>query len=857
MRIDGGFFINDFINKNLRQYTIPVYQRNYEWSSEQCEKLFGDIIQAYKQDRHHFTGSVVYEKFREENKIETYLIIDGQQRLTTIYILLKALADNGKNEGEKEAISSVLFNNDVFKRYQIDESSKLKLKPIKSDNQQLLLLMSGKISEMDKSSGIYKNYALFCKLIQKAFESDPDLNAERIYYGIGKLTCAMIKLEDEEKGKEQEIFERINSTGVPLSLADKIRNYVLMTDVDQERLYEEYWLKTEQLLTKDQIAGFFLDFLNLKLDGFTKENEAYDNFKLLFEQNKYTNESMLAEIYHRAKQYHVFLNGDTNLGEGAHNALIGLRKLNQSTVYLFLFNVFDDYEKGVIDNDELTKVLNFLLRYSIRRLICEIGSNSLRGLYKTLYTRVFARPENKEHYYDAIVSFLTQLTSKDAIPTDEEFTLALKEKNLYRKNALCKYLLVAIENQGKGKVEIDQLSIEHILPQNKNLPKAWRDMLGEDWEYIQSKYLHTLGNLTLTAYNSEYSDRPFDEKKYMLENPEKPNHIKVLYNDVVDQAVWNEETIQRRAGNLCKIILKLFAIEKPEYAVDFSDPRYREYTAANPGEATYKTVNYYELLGERVNIDSFAGMVKSLALKLYEYDNTVIEGMAQRSDCFEGWMYPFCSYDLSKVKNGQELKAGTGIYLSTGFSAHDCVSIIRNLLRRYDLDVNEDFVYSARPNNVPEDKISRLEIAKGWCEQRCSNGEIGFKRENSQQRYVRFTTKYLDSIIPESPSVLSPWKTPNFYFYEITNFKNEFFIQLYFYCKNLSDEMRTAYTHLADILDMGELKKGYMLFFKSKAFPNEESDNEQTVLSQLDALFEEVKAFEEDVKSKWEGWKNG
>ena len=220
-------------------------------------------------------------------------------------------------------------------------------------------------------------------------------------------------------------------------------------------------------------------------------------------------------------------------------------------------------------------------------------------------------------------------------------------------------------------------------------------------------------------------------------------------------------------------------------------------------------------------------------------------------------MYPFCSYDLAKVKNGQELKAGTGIYLSTGFSAHDCVSIIRNLLRRYDLDVNEDFVYSARPNNVPEDKISRLEIAKGWCEQKCSNGEIGFKRENSQQRYVRFTTKYLDSIIPESPSVLSPWKTPNFYFYEITNFKNEFFIQLYFYCKNLSDEMRAAYTHLANILDMGELKKGYMLFFKSKAFQNEESDNEQTVLKQLDALFEEVKAFEEDVKSKWEGRKNG
>ena len=857
MKIDKGSFINDFIDKNLRQYSIPVYQRNYEWSAEQCEKLFEDILNAHRLDRYHFTGSVVYSLLKTENKIDYYVIIDGQQRLTTIYILLKALIDVAETDHEKETLLSLMFNEDKFKKYNIDDSSKLKLKPIKSDNQQLMLLMTDHVDKMDKSSGIFKNYDLFCKLIRQALTDDTSLSIEKIYDGIEHLTCATIKLEDEEKGKEQEIFERINSTGVPLNLADKIRNFVLMTDVDQDRLYEDYWLQVETMLSKDQLASFFLDFLNLKLDGFTRENEAYDNFKLLFEQNKYSNESMLAEIYHYAKQYQVFLNGDKSLGESAHNALSGLRKLNQSTVYLFLFRVFDDYENGVIDNDELTKVLNFLLRYSIRRLICEIGSNSLRGLYKTLYSRVFSREDNKEHYYDAIVSFLSQLTSKDAIPTDEEFTLALKEKNLYRKNALCKYLLVAIENQGKGKVEIDQLSIEHILPQNKNLPKAWKDMLGEDWELIQNKYLHTLGNLTLTAYNSEYSDRPFDEKKTMLENPEIPNHIKVLYNDVVDQEVWNEAAIQRRATNLCAIILKLFAIEKPEYAVDFSDPRYREYTVVNPRDATYKMVNYYELLGERVNIDSFAGMVKSLALKLYEYDNSVIEGMAQRNDCFEGWMYPFCSYDIEKVKNGQELKKSSGIYMSTGFSAHDCICIIRHLLKRYDLDIAEDFVYSARPTISQEDKISRFEIAKSWCEQKSVDGEIGFKRENSAHRYVRFTTKNLDSIIPESPDTLSPWKTSNFYFYEITNYKNEFFIQLYFYCKNITGDMRKAYTRLAEILSKGELKKGYMLFFKSTPFANADDDNEETILGQLDMMYAEVKAFEEEILGKWAESTNG
>ena len=236
MQINKGGFINDFIGKNLRQYSIPVYQRNYEWSAEQCEKLFEDILQAYRLDRYHFTGSVVYARLKTENVIDYYVIIDGQQRLTTIYILLKALIDVAETEQEKSELQSHLFNTDKFRKYGIDESSKLKLKPIKSDNEQLRLLVEDHTDRMDKASGIYKNYDLFCKLIRKALDEDNDLSIEKIYYGIEMLTCAMIKLDDDEKGKEQEIFERINSTGVPLSLADKIRNFVLMTEVEQERL---------------------------------------------------------------------------------------------------------------------------------------------------------------------------------------------------------------------------------------------------------------------------------------------------------------------------------------------------------------------------------------------------------------------------------------------------------------------------------------------------------------------------------------------------------------------------------------------------------------------------------------------
>lgn len=696
MKIDKGSFINDFIDKNLRQYSIPVYQRNYEWSAEQCEKLFEDILQAHELDRFHFTGSVVYSLLKNENKIDYYVIIDGQQRLTTIYILIKALIDVAETDSEKETLTSVLFNVDKFKKYNIDDSSKLKLKPIKSDNKQLLYLMANQIDKMDKSSGIYKNYDLFCRLIRDALEEDENLTIERIYDGIEHLSCAMIKLEEEEKGKEQEIFERINSTGVPLNLADKIRNFVLMTEVDQDRLYEEYWLVMEQLLGNDHLSDFFLDYLNFKLDGFTREKEAYDNFKILFKEESYTNETMLEELLHYAKQYDIFLNGSKNLSKDINKALSGLRKLKQTTVYLFLFDVFDDFEDDIIDENELSEVLHLLLNYSIRRLICEVGSNSLRGLYKTLYGRAFNREENKKHYYDSIVSFLTQLTSKDAIPSDEIFVLALKERNLYRKNALCKYLLAAIENQGKEKIETDSLSIEHIMPQNKNLSKSWQNMLGENWEQVHDRYLHTLGNLTLTGYNSELGDKPFDVKKDMLENPENPTHITILYTDVLDKEEWNENTIIERAKRLTKTILKLFPIKPAETVIDFSDPRYQEYKATDPKNATYKYVNYYELLGERVTIDSFAAMVRSVALKLYDLDSSVIKKMAKNSESFNGWIVPAFSYDVDKIKGDYELKKGTGIYISTGYSAADCIWFIRDLLKRYDLDLEEDFVYSAR-----------------------------------------------------------------------------------------------------------------------------------------------------------------
>lgn len=696
MKIEPGRIINDFIEPNKRQYLIPVYQRNYEWSKEQCEKLFVDIVLASEKDHTHFCGSVVYASLKEERNIKYYVIIDGQQRMTTIYLMIKALYDLAQTDKDKEVMKEALENKDRYDEYGIDIASKLKLKPIKSDNNQLMLLMENKFDKIDKSSGIWHNYELFCELIKE--KQERDMGVKDIYRGLEKLICAKILLEEDDN--PQEIFERINSTGLPLSLADKIRNFVLMTDADQEKLYEDYWLETELKVGKQHMTEFFLDYLNFKTDGFSKEQDAYDDFKKLFKEEQYTNESMLKELHHYAQFYHAFLYDDTTYGKSINTELQSLRRLKQTTVFTFLFNVFDDLTNNVIDETTTAEVLKVLLNYSVRRMICEVASNSLRGLYKTLYSRVYNRPENKDHYVDALISFLNQLTTRDAFIGDEYFVQSLKQNNLYRKNALCKFLLTEVENQGKERIVTDNLTIEHIMPQNKNLSSAWQTMLGENWNSDRDRLLHTLGNLTLTGYNSELGDKPFEEKKELLE---QNTHAVHLYFDIKNCDSWNASTIETRAEHLAKNIVELFPMVKAETLITFNDPNNHEYTCENPDQATYKTPSYYVLQGERIKVFNFADMLRSIINRLYLIDPTIIEDWAvHNTKVVNGWTRVFVSYDKSIVGDSEYKIKNTDIYINRyGLSASDTVYAIKKLLESYDIDLT-DFVYSARSNTQPD-----------------------------------------------------------------------------------------------------------------------------------------------------------
>lgn len=689
MKINPGRIMNSFIEVNKRQYAIPVYQRNYTWAKDQCEKLFSDIISASKKDVDHFCGSIIYSLVKVEKSINYYIIIDGQQRMTTIYLLLKALITEAPTKQEKENVRKMVINTDAWDPYSIDQASKLKLKPIKSDNNQLLLIMDDKFDEVDKDSDIWKNYDLFCHLVREKL--DEGVTIHQIYYGIEKLICVDIQLDDQDNA--QEIFERINSTGVPLSLSDKIRNFILMVDADQERLYEEYWLSIEKLVDKDNLTSFFLSYLNLKVDGFPKENDAYDRFKQLFKEDEFTNESMLAELHHYAKLYHLFTCGDKRYSLEVNKYLRELQLLKQTTLFTFLYRVFDDFEANVFDEKELCKILKMLLHYSVRRIVCEVGSNSLRGLYKTLYTRVFNKEENKEHYYDSIVSFMNQLTSKDAIPTDEEFISSLKQKNIYRKSVVCKYILDAVENQGKEEVNTKSMTIEHVMPQNKNMSTSWQKMLGEDWERVKDTYLHTLGNLTLTGYNSELSDSSYAEKKQEFFDTDATK-IKTLNKEIFENDIWNETIIVERANRLSSIINKLFTIEESGVVVDYSDPRFKIYSCDNCDIATGKTPNYFIFNGEKIICDTWAEMLKIVINRLYNQDPTIIQSMALEEDTLYDAMYPFFTYDSKKLPKSEHIR-DTKIYHRAGFSAATIIFIIKKLMNRYEIEY-KDFEYSAK-----------------------------------------------------------------------------------------------------------------------------------------------------------------
>ncbi|UTI52411.1 DUF262 domain-containing HNH endonuclease family protein [Fusobacterium polymorphum] len=658
--------IRDLIGKSRRIFKIPVYQRNYDWKNTQCKKLFEDILKAYDKDKDHFMGTMVYLKITDSSQLEEVLIIDGQQRITSVYILLKALYDYAKKEENyklEDIIKDYLFNK------KCEENQKLKLKPIKSDNEQLNYLMKNELEELSKESNIYQNYILFDNLIEEALSKNYTI--EDILEGIEKLEVVEIVLDNSQGDEAQIIFESINSTGLELSVADLIRNYLLMDDKKQEFLFEEYWLKIEKMIGYDNLEEFFLHFLNSKLSDVISLKNIYQKFKIYYEKNFKNHEEILLLLKKYAYYYSAFIGKNEKYSVEINECLNSFSMINQTTIYPFLLLLFDDFESKKINEKEMIKILKFLLSYTVRRIICEIPSNSLRGIYKSLYNRTIK--SNQKDYYYKIVRFFEKIKTRDKIISDKEFKQALIYKPLYKK-PICKFILSTIENSTKEKIDILNLTIEHILPQKEN-SVVWKEEIGKNYKEVYELYLHTLGNLTITGLNSELGTKPFLEKKKIISENSKAN---ILNNLILKSNTWNEETIVKRAEFLANKILKIFEYDKVE--IELNNNEEEIYNLDSEINVTNTKPQSFTFRGEKINVKSYSEMLEKFLELVYDLDSKILTKLAKNDFSLPQARNTYITYNKEKLRKARELSK-TGIFFETNLNSVLIIYFIKQIIQ--------------------------------------------------------------------------------------------------------------------------------------------------------------------------------
>lgn len=678
MKANRMWLFSDVLEKNKRVFKVPVYQRNYDWDNIQCEKLYQDIIKSNEKNCQHFTGTIVYiDDVNGGSGLNEVLIIDGQQRITTMYILLKALYDASKNISIRveSEIEEVMFNRHC------EEIYKVKLKPVKTDNEQLTLLIKDKIDEMNRNSNVYKNYVIFKKLIEESLSKGLEIND--ILNGIKKLEIVEIIIDKLQGDEPQKIFESINSTGLELSLADLIRNYLLMDDVKQEKLYEEYWLEIEKNVGYRNLGDFFINYLNSQISGSVNSKNAYRLFKEHCENNNLSHEDVLISLKRTSKYYGAFIGENNCYSSSVMEYLNAFNTIKQTTVIPLIFRIFDDYENKHINEEVLCKLLSYLLTYFVRTNACEINKNMAKFM-KSLYSRVIDGSDY-DNYFEKVAIFLNDIRANDRMPTDKEFKEALIYKPLYKKN-ICKYLLSVIENSTKEHIDVSNLTIEHILPQKENAA-VWKKEVGENYSSVYEQYLHTLGNLTITGHNSELGTKSFAEKKRIIRDNSKAN---ILNKNVLSADSWNEKSILKRAESLADILVHEF--EYIELHSDNSEDTELSFNVNSEVDFANTKPSEFVFVGEHTKVNSWADLLAKTMSTAFDLDSDTIDDLAKTNYSIPNATRIYISNDERKFRKPKQID-NSGIYYEANLSANNIISFIKDLLEKMQLDV-DDFSFS-------------------------------------------------------------------------------------------------------------------------------------------------------------------
>ena len=601
--------------KNAPQMVIPIYQRTYSWGERECAQLWTDVLRAGRipELTSHFVGSVVYVKDGQYSvsSQSPLLVIDGQQRLTTLSLLLEALARHLGDEEPIEGFSAKKIRSYYLQNPLESGDRQFKLVLTQTDKDSLLALVQQREIPQEHSIRLISNF--------EYFEQQLDLLTEPIEVlcaGINKLMIVDISL-NRDHDNPQLIFESMNSTGKVLGQADLIRNFILMglDPETQTDLYLRYWRPMEiefgQEAYGSHFDGFMRHFLAVKTGEVAKIGDAYDAFKAYSRRSDVAEagiEQLVSEIRKFATFYcRMALSKESN--KQLAEAFQDIRELRVQPIYPFLLRVYEDYEAGAITADQFEEVVRLAESYVFRRVVCAIPTNSLTRTFAGLHRSI-----EVGEYLESTKAAMMLLPGYRRFPRDEEFLKDLRTRDLYN-NSRKSYWFRRVENHGrKERVSIDEYSIEHIMPQNEKVSEQWQAELGPDWKRIHETKLHVVGNLTLTAYNSEYSDRAFVAKRDM-DNGFASSPLN-LNKGLGQVSTWNEDAIDKRTGELAQTATHVW--KQPSITAEQIE-KYREVKA--PKGSNY-TIADHDRLGEgtvtRALFDEFRTQVLALDDCVYE-----------------------------------------------------------------------------------------------------------------------------------------------------------------------------------------------------------------------------------------------
>lgn len=682
-------WLMNFMEGKGNRFIIPVYQRSYDWKQEHCRQLYDDLIKVVRQNRpSHFFGSIVCAV--EGNGARTnYNIIDGQQRLTTVTLLLLAmrnllrsgLADSAENHLDQQIEQYIISP-------WASENDRIKLRPVKTDRAAFEKLF-GSAEDYDQASNLTHNYNYFYTELQKS-----PVSIDELYNAICKLEVICITLDLGDNA--QLIFESLNSTGLALDEGDKIRNYVLMSQPlkEQNRLYDTYWLKIERC-TQGDVSAFVRDYLSIKMQTTPTVKAVYQVFKRYAEDSALSIESLLEDMLSYARLYEKLLTCKSDLSvPGLDDCLYRMKRLEITVTRPYLMEVFRLNQEGKLPAGDVLKVFLIVETYLFRRNICEVPTNALNKIFLTLNREILRYDGGADRYVDKLVYDLLAKRDSGRFPDDGEFAAALAGKQVYLMRGRYKdYIFERFENYGTVEVKdvytlLDTgiYSIEHIMPQH--LTPAWAEDLGTDYAQIHDTWQHRLANLTLSGYNPHLSNATFIEKRDDPDGGYKASGLRINQR-LAQLERWTLPEIEARSRELVEHARdKIWAYPKTDFV-----PARRELDSCSLGDEdadlTGRWVQKYSFFGVEQPVSNWSEVFVQVLKQLHQRDKSVLYSLASVNDA-DGVSVYF-SYQPNSFHSPVQVDAN--LYVEKNTSTNTKLNILRRVFSLYGVDADELVFY--------------------------------------------------------------------------------------------------------------------------------------------------------------------